>query len=101
MRLLTLLGSLMVLALTADAGVASHAAPVVNESLATQIALDRIGFSPGEIDGRGGRNLQRAVAAFQRSHQLPATGQMDDETWKQLAPTGGDIPPLVEYITTD
>ena len=101
MRLLTLLGCLMVLTLTANARVAPHTAPVVNENLATQIALDRIGFSPGEIDGQAGRNLQRAVAAFQLSHQLPATGQMNDETWKQLAPTGGEVPPLVEYVITD
>jgi len=100
MRLLTLLGYLMALTLTGNAGVGPHAAPVVNENLATQIALDRIGFSPGEIDGQAGRNLQRAVAAFQHSHQLPATGQMNDETWKQLAPTG-EVPPLVEYVTTD
>jgi peptidoglycan hydrolase-like protein with peptidoglycan-binding domain len=70
MRLLTLLGYLMVLTLTANADVTSHAAPVVNQNLATQIALDRIGFSPGEIDGQAGRNLQRALAAFQRSRQI-------------------------------
>ena len=78
-----------------------HSAPVVNEILATQVALDRSGFSPGEIDGRAGRNLQRALAAFQQSHQLPSTGQMDDQTWKALATTGGDVPPLVEYAITD
>ena len=73
---------------------------MVNEVLAAQVALDRSGFSPGEIDGRSGRNLQRALAAFQRSHQLPDTGQMDDQTWKQLA-ASGDVPPLVEYVITD
>jgi lipoprotein-anchoring transpeptidase ErfK/SrfK len=101
MRVLTLLGYLTVLTVTANAGVPPHAAPVVNENLATQIALDRIGFSPGEIDGKAGRNLQRAVAAFQRSHQLPATGQMNDETRKQLAAAAGDVPPLVEYVISD
>jgi lipoprotein-anchoring transpeptidase ErfK/SrfK len=78
-----------------------HSAPVINEILATQVALDRSGFSPGEIDGKAGRNLQRALAAFQQSHQLPATGQLDDQTWKALATTGGNVPPLVEYAITD
>jgi lipoprotein-anchoring transpeptidase ErfK/SrfK len=82
-------------------GAPPHRAPVVNEILATQVALDRSGFSPGEIDGKAGRNLQRALAAFQQSHQLPATGQMNDQTWKELAATGGDVPPLVEYTITD
>jgi lipoprotein-anchoring transpeptidase ErfK/SrfK len=75
--------------------------PVINEVLATQVALDRSGFSPGEIDGRAGRNLQRALAAFQSSHQLPATGKIDDPTWKQLTATAGDLPPLVDYTITD
>lgn len=75
-------------------------APVVNEVLAAQVALDRVGFSTGEIDGRSGQNVQRALSAFQQSHQLSPTGQMDDATWKQLTSAGGDVPPLVEYTLT-
>ena len=101
MRALTLLCCLMLLTATIRGGTSPHGAPVVNEVLAAQVALDRSGFSPGEIDGRAGRNLQRAIAAFQGSHQLPATGRIDDQTWKQLAPTGGDVPPLVEYTIAD
>jgi lipoprotein-anchoring transpeptidase ErfK/SrfK len=101
MRVFTLLGCLMLLSGTIHGGAPPHSAPVINEILATQVALDRSGFSPGEIDGKVGRNLQRALAAFQQSHQLPSTGQMDDQTWKQLATTGGDVPPLVEYAITD
>src|SRR6185369_7184329 len=97
MKVLTLLCCLMLLTGNVRGGAPPHAAPVVNEVLATQVALDRSGFSPGEIDGRAGRNLQRALAAFQGSHQLPATGRIDDETWKQLAATAGDVPPLVDY----
>jgi lipoprotein-anchoring transpeptidase ErfK/SrfK len=101
MRVFTLLGCLTLLSGTIHAGAPPRSAPVINEILATQVALDRSGFSPGEIDGKAGRNLQRALAAFQQSHQLPASGQMDDQTWKQLAMTGGDVPPLVEYAIAD
>jgi len=101
MRVFTLLGCLMVLSGTIHGSALPRRAPVINEVLATQVALDRSGFSPGEIDGKAGRNLQRALAAFQQSHQLPATGRMDDQTWKALATTGGDVPPLVEYAIAD
>ncbi len=34
------------------------------DALAIQVALDRAGFSPGVIDGRMGRNTQRALEAY-------------------------------------
>jgi len=101
MKVFTLLCCLMLFTGTIHGGGAPRGAPVVNEVLATQVALDRSGFSPGEIDGRAGRNLQRALAAFQGSHQLPATGRIDDQTWKQLSAAGGDVPPLMDYTITD
>jgi lipoprotein-anchoring transpeptidase ErfK/SrfK len=101
MRVFTLLGCLILLSGTIQGGALPHSAPVINEILAAQVALDRSGFSPGEIDGKAGRNVQRALAAFQQSHQLPATGQMDDRSWKELTSAGGDVPPLVEYAITD
>jgi lipoprotein-anchoring transpeptidase ErfK/SrfK len=63
-----------------------------------QILLDRAHFSPGEIDGREGKNFERALRAFQEARKLPVTGQLDDATWAAL--NGDSAPVLVPYRVT-
>ena len=75
--------------------------PAIDDVLALQVMLDRAGFSPGEIDGRAGSNLRRALAAFQHAHDLRATGRADDETRLRLMELAGSQPTLVSYEMTD
>jgi lipoprotein-anchoring transpeptidase ErfK/SrfK len=49
-----------------------------------QILLDRTHFSSGEIDGSYGRNLRKAIVAYQTAHGLRPTGVVDVETWTAL-----------------
>jgi lipoprotein-anchoring transpeptidase ErfK/SrfK len=65
--------------------------------LAVQIALDRAGFSPGEIDGKGGPKTRLALSEFQKSAALPPSGIVSEETLAALPP----VPePIVSYTIT-
>jgi len=48
--------------------------------LAWQIALERVGFSPGVIDGCIGRKTELATREFQRVRGLSITGKLDAAT---------------------
>jgi len=50
------------------------------KTLAWQIALEREGFSPGLIDGRGGPRTALATREFQESRGLNVSGQLDEPT---------------------
>ncbi|GAA3924955.1 L,D-transpeptidase family protein [Luteimonas lutimaris] len=66
--------------------------------LRAQVLLDRAWFSPGEIDAGAGSNTRRAIAAYQRSRDLPDSGELDDATWKSLNADAPDV--LVRYTVT-
>ena len=66
--------------------------------LATQVALDRAGFSPGELDAAIGSNSRRALAAFQRARQLPLRDQIEEQTISALGESFNS--PLTTYAIT-
>jgi carboxyl-terminal processing protease len=45
-----------------------------------QVILDGLGFSPGRTDGYYSKQTKTAVETFQRIHNLPATGEVDQKT---------------------
>ena len=65
-----------------------------------QILLDRAWFSPGEIDGQFGRNLQRVLRAWQGAQGLPASGAVDAATWRALRGADGGAY-LTRYRVTE
>ena len=69
--------------------------------LKAQVYLDRARFSVGAIDGGWGKNSAVAVWMWQRSHGIPATGDVDETTFRSIAAASGYVPPLVQYHVTD
>lgn len=53
-----------------------------------QVALARLGFSPGSIDGVFGSQTRSALAAWQAREGLPATGVVDPSTRSRLVLAG-------------
>ncbi len=45
-----------------------------------QVALDRLGFTPGVVDGKAGLSTKNAIMGFQEASQLPITGELDTAT---------------------
>jgi lipoprotein-anchoring transpeptidase ErfK/SrfK len=68
-----------------DAGEASTPLPPELEMMPVQIALERLGFSPGVIDGKSGESLKIALLGFQAANQLNESGEMDAATKDALA----------------
>ncbi|MFM5906268.1 MAG: L,D-transpeptidase family protein, partial [Novosphingobium sp.] len=58
----------------------SEARPIMQ----AQVVLDRIGFTPGVVDGKMGLSTRNAIAGFQEANGLPVTGELDEATAKAL-----------------
>ena len=64
-----------------------------------EVLLARARFSPGVVDGQFGTNFKHAVAAFQKAHDLTASGTIDAKTWQALSGNPGQ-PAAHGYTTT-
>jgi lipoprotein-anchoring transpeptidase ErfK/SrfK len=64
---------------------------------AYQVALERIHFSCGFIDGDQGMRTQRMLRAYQTSRGLPVTGVLDDQTRAAIGEPGE---PFLNYTVT-
>jgi lipoprotein-anchoring transpeptidase ErfK/SrfK len=63
--------------------------------LRVQVLLSRALFSPGIIDGRWGRNTEKAVYWLQRREGMEPTGEVDERTWQALQQLSGQPQQLV------
>ena len=59
----------------------SEARPVMQ----AQVVLDRLGFTPGVVDGKTGLSTRNAISGFQEANALAVTGKMDAATTAGLA----------------
>ncbi len=86
---------------TAPAAAKATAKPgEVTPLLKAQIWLDRLGISPGEIDGVEGDNTTRAIVEFQRRvRRRKAEGRLDWLTRRQLR-RRANAPALTSYTIT-
>jgi lipoprotein-anchoring transpeptidase ErfK/SrfK len=64
-----------------------------------QVFLDRAKFSPGEIDGKLGENLEKALTAYSASRNLPVGKELTADLWAKLVSDAEPV--LTEYVLTD
>ena len=65
-----------------------------------EVLLDRAHYSPGQIDGKDGENLRKALEAFQQANNLTSNGKVDADTWNALTANVSE-PVLKPYTITE
>ncbi|MCA1661915.1 MAG: L,D-transpeptidase family protein [Novosphingobium sp.] len=49
-----------------------------------QVVLDRLGFTPGVVDGKTGMSTRNALKGFQQANDLDRSGELDEATKRAL-----------------